>query len=311
MMTETTTSSELAVGSARLGHVNPSSSPPSAEESAELEVAQREAIARMVRQAKDAGVALTGPGGLLKALTAQIVEAALDEELNEHLGYDKHDPVGRGSGNSRNGTRSKTVVTDNVGAIKIQVPRDRNATFEPQLVKKRQRRLSDMDAMVLSLFAKGLTTGEIAAHFAEVYGTSVSKDTISRITDRVVDEMTTWMSRPLESIYAAIFIDAIVIKVRDGQVRNQPFYAAIGVDLEGHKDIVGIWPGQGDGESARFWFACLTELKNRGVKDVFFMVCDGLKGLPDSIGSVFPAANIQTCLIHLLRNSFRYASKKH
>ena len=278
---------------------------------AELEVAQREAIARMVRQAKDAGVALTGPGGLLKALTAQIVEAALDEELNEHLGYDKHDPVGRGSGNSRNGTRSKTVVTDNVGAIKIQVPRDRNGTFEPQLVKKRQRRLSDMDAMVLSLFAKGLTTGEIAAHFAEVYGTSVSKDTISRITDRVVDEMTTWMSRPLESIYTAIFIDAIVIKVRDGQVRNQPFYAAIGVDLEGHKDIVGIWPGQGDGESAKFWFACLTELKNRGVKDVFFMVCDGLKGLPDSIGSVFPAAKIQTCLIHLLRNSFRYASKKH
>ena len=203
------------------------------------------------------------------------------------------------------------VVTDNVGAIKIQVPWDRNATFEPQLVKKRQRRLSDMDAMVLSLFAKGLTTGEIAAHFAEVYGASVSKDTISRITDRVVDEMDTWMSRPLESIYAAIFIDAIVIKVRDGQVRNQPFYAAIGVDLEGHKDIVGIWPGQGDGESAKFWFAFLTELKNRVVKDVFFMVCDGLKGLPDSIGSVFPAAKIQTCLIHLLRNSFRYASKKH
>ena len=265
----------------------------------------------MVRQAKDAGVALTGPGGLLKALTAQIVEAALDEELDEYLGYDKHDPVGRGSGNSRNGTRSKTVVTDNVGAIKIQVPRDRNGMFEPQLVKKRQRRLSDMDAMVLSLFAKGLTTGEIVAHFAEVYGTSVSKDTISRITGRVVDEMATWMSRPLESIYAAIFIDAIVIKVRDGQVRNQPFYVAIGVDLEGHKDIVGIWPGQGDGESAKFWFACLTELKNRGVKDVFFMVCDGLKGLPDSIGSVFPAAKIQTCLIHLLRNSFRYASKKY
>ena len=168
---------------------------------AELEVAQREVIAWLVGQAKDAGVALTGPGGLLKALTAQIVEAAVDEELDEHLGYDKHDLVGRGSGNSRNGTRSKTVVTDNVGAIKIQVPRDRNGTFEPQLVKKRQRRLSDMDAMVLSLFAKGLTTGEIAVHFAEVYGTSVSKDTISRITDRVVDEMTTWMSRPLDPVY--------------------------------------------------------------------------------------------------------------
>jgi len=153
------------------------------------------------------------------------------------------------------------VVTDNVGAIQIDVPRDRNGTFEPQLVKKRQRRLSDMDAMVLSLFAKGLTTGEIAAHFAEVHGTSVSKETISRITDRVVDEMNSWMARPLEPIYAAIFIDAIVIEVRDGQVPNQPYYAAIGVDLEGHKDILGIWPGNGDGESAKFWFACLTEQK--------------------------------------------------
>lgn len=310
MMTETTTSSSSAVESARLETVTPT--PPSLpDEPVELDKAQREAIAQMVRQARDAGIALTGPDGLLKALTAQVVEAALDEELNEHLGYDKHDPVGRGSGNSRNGTRSKTVITDNVGAVEIQVPRDRNGTFEPQLVKKRQRRLSDMDAMVLSLFAKGLTTGEIAAHFAEVYGTSVSKDTISRITDRVVDEMTGWMSRPLEKVYAAVFIDAIVIKVRDGQVRNQPFYAAIGVDLEGHKDILGIWPGNGDGESAKFWFACLTELKNRGVNDVFFVVCDGLKGLPDSIGQVFPAAKVQTCLIHLLRNSFSYASKRH
>lgn len=221
MMTETTMDAvELADGSARLDGV---SEPPP--EPAELDKAQREAIAQMVRRAKDAGIALTGPDGLLKALTAQVVEAALDEEMNEHLGYDKHDPVGRGSGNSRNGSRSKTVITDNVGAIEIQVPRDRNGTFEPQLVKKRQRRLSDMDAMVLSLFAKGLTTGEIAAHFAEVYGTSVSKDTISRITDRVLDEMNGWMSRPLEPIYAAIFIDAIVIKVRDGQVRNQPYYA--------------------------------------------------------------------------------------
>lgn len=231
MMTElkSSTVEPIETVSARL---DPVKEPPSPEEPAGLDETQREAIAQMVRQAKDAGVALTGPGGLLKALTAQVVEAALDEELNEHLGYDKHDPVGRGSGNSRNGTRSKTVVTDNVGAVEIQVPRDRNGTFEPQLVKKRQRRLSDMDAMVLSLFAKGLTTGEIAAHFAEVYGTSVSKDTISRITDRVVDEMNTWMARPLERIYAAIFVDAIVVKVRDGQVRNQPYYAAIGVDLE-------------------------------------------------------------------------------
>lgn len=176
MMTETTTSSSSsAVESARLETVTPT---PPTDEAAELEAAQREAIAQMVRQAKDAGMALTGPDGSLKALTAQLVEAALDEEMNEHLGYDKDDPVGRGSGNSRNGTRSKTVITDNVGAVEIQVPRDRNGSFEPQLVKKRQRRLSDMDAMVVSLFAKGLTTGENVAHFAEVYGTSVSKDTI-------------------------------------------------------------------------------------------------------------------------------------
>ena len=310
MMAETTASgSSLVVGSARLGAVVPTPRP--AEELAELGAAQREAIAQMVRQARDAGIALTGPGGLLKALTAQIVEAGLDEELNEHLGYDKHDPVGRGWGNSRNGTRSKTVITGNVGAIQVQVPWDRNGSFEPQLVKKRQRRLSDMDAMVLSLFAKGLTAGEIAAHFAEVYGTSVSKDTISRIADRVLDEMTTWMSRPLGPIYAAIFIDAIVIKVHDGQVRSQPYYAVIGVDLEGHKDILGIWPGNGDGESVKFWFACLTEVKNRGVKDVFFVVCDGLKGLPDSIGNVFGQAKVQTCVIHLLRNSFGHASKRH
>jgi len=310
MTEETTITVDAGLGSARLDGVT-EQPPPTPDEPAELDRAERAAIAQMVRQAKEAGIALTGPDGLLKALTGQIVEAALDEELNEHLGYDKHDPVGRGSGNSRNGTRSKTVITDNVGAVEIQVPRDRNGTFEPQLVKKRQRRLSDMDAMVLSLFAKGLTTGEIAAHFAEVYGTSVSKDTISRITDWVLEEMNIWMARPLERIYAAVFIDAIVVKVRDGQVRNQPYYAAIGVDLDGHKDILGIWPGQGDGESAKFWFTCLTEIKNRGVTDIFFVVCDGLKGLPDSIGSVFPDAKVQTCIIHLLRNSFRYASKRN
>jgi len=165
--------------------------------------------------------------------------------------------------------------------------------------------------MVLSLFAKGLTTGEISAHLQEVYGASVSKDTISRITDRVIDEMNQFWSRPLEKVYVAVFIDAIMVKVRDGQVSNQPFYAAIGVDLDGHKDILGIWPGSGDGESAKFWFAVLTDLKNRGVTDVFFVVCDGLKGLPDSVTQAFPKAIVQTCIIHLIRNTFRYASKKY
>ena len=268
-------------------------------------------VAGLVRKAKDQGLALTGPGGLLKSLTKTVLETALEEELSEHLGYDKHDPTGRNLGNSRNGYRSKTVVTDACGEVQIAVPRDREGSFEPQIVGKRQRRLTDLDQLVISLFAKGLTTGEISAHLMEVYGASISKDTVSRITDKIVEEMTSWWSRPLERVYAAVFIDAIVVKVRDGQVGNQPYYAAIGVDLDGHRDILGIWPGAGGGESAKFWLAVLTDLKNRGVTDVFFLVCDGLKGLPDSVTAVFPMATVQTCIIHLIRNTFRYASRKY
>lgn len=270
-----------------------------------------EAARELVRAARDKGVSLTGPDGLLKALTKTVIETALEEEISEHLGYDKHEPVGRNRGNSRNGKRSKTVLTDAAGEVDIEVPRDRDGSFEPVIVAKRQRRLSDVDAVVLSLYAKGLTTGEISAHFAEVYGASVSKDTVSRITDRVIEEMQTWWGRPLEGVYAAVFIDAIMVKVRDGQVRNRPVYAAIGVDLDGHKDILGMWAGDGDGESAKFWLAVLTELKNRGVRDVFFVVCDGLKGLPDSVNAVFPRALVQTCIIHLIRGSFRYASRRY
>jgi putative transposase len=276
--------------------------PPSAEELA--------AAKELVRQARAQGVALTGPGGLLKALNKTVIETALDEEMAEHLGYDKHDPVGRNRGNSRNGKRVKTVLTDS-GEVDIEVPRDRDGSFEPVIVAKRQRRLSSIDAIVLSLYARGLTTGDIAAHFAEIYGAQVSKDTISRITDRVVEEMQAWTSRPLEQVYAAVFLDAINVKVRDGQVANRPVYAAIGVDLEGHKDILGMWFGDGGGESAKFWMAVLTELRNRGVADVFFLVCDGLKGLPDSVNAVWPRTIVQTCLIHLIRNSFRFASRKY
>jgi transposase-like protein len=284
-----------------------------ADEAAELAPSEAELAAarELVRQARANGVALTGPDGLLKALTRTVIETALDEEMSEHLGYDKGDPSGRNRGNSRNGKRSKTVITDNAGAVQVEVPRDRDGTFEPVIVGKRQRRLSDVDAVVLSLYAKGLTTGEISAHFADVYGASVSKDTVTRITDRVIEEMQAWWARPLEGVYAAVFIDAIMVKVRDGQVRNRPVYAAIGVDLDGHKDILGMWAGDGDGESAKFWFAVLTDLKNRGVRDVFFVVCDGLKGLPDSVGAVFPLATVQTCIIHLIRGTFRYASRKY
>ena len=272
---------------------------------------KRVLVGDLVRQARAEGVALTGPEGLLKALTKTVLETALEEELTEHLGYDKHAAVGRGSGNSRNGSRNKKVITDACGQVEIDVPRDRNGTFEPVIVGKRQRRITDVDRVVLSLYAKGLTTGEISAHFAEVYGASVSKDTVSRITDRVIEEMQTWWSRPLEKVYAAVFIDAIMVKIRDGQVRNRPIYAAIGVDLDGNKDILGMWAGAGDGESAKFWLAVLTDLKNRGVKDIFFLVCDGLKGLPDSVSAAFPLATVQTCIIHLIRNTFRYASRKY
>jgi putative transposase len=272
--------------------------------------AEQLAAIELVRMAKEQGLSLTGPDGLLKQFTKTVVEAALGEEMTEHLGYDKHDPAGAGSGNVRNGTRSKTVLTEASGQVEIEVPRDRAGTFEPQIVKKRQRRLNGVDEIVLSLYAKGLTTGEISAHFAEIYSASVSKETISRITDKVLEEMQEWVARPLESTYAAIFIDAIVVKVRDGQVANRPFYAAIGVTLAGERDILGLWAGTG-GEGAKFWMAVLTDLKNRGVNDTFFVVCDGLKGLPEVVSNVWPQALIQTCIIHLIRNTFRLTSRRY
>jgi transposase-like protein len=272
--------------------------------------AEQQAATELVRLAREQGLSLTGPDGLLKQLTKSVIETALSEEMTEHLGYEKHDPAGVGSDNIRNGTRAKTVLTESTGPVEIDVPRDRAGTFEPQIVKKRQRRLGGVDEIVLSLYAKGLTTGEISAHFAEIYGASVSKETISRITDRVVEEMQAWQSRPLDEIYAAVFIDAIVVKIRDGQVANRPIYAAIGVTLEGDKDILGLWAGAG-GEGAKFWMAVLTDLRNRGVKDTFFVVCDGLKGLPEVVGNVWPRAIVQTCIIHLIRNTFRLASRRY
>ena len=272
---------------------------------------ERAAIAELVKAARERGEDITGPDGLLKSITATVLEAALEEEMTDHLGHPKHQAPDGGAGNIRNGTRGKTVLTDAAGEVSIEVPRDRAGTFEPVIVKKRQRRLSDVDAVAISLYAKGLTTGEISAHFAEVYGASISKDTISRITDKVVEEMQAWCSRPLQGVYAAIFIDAIYVKVRDGQVGNQPFYAAIGVDLAGHRDVLGLWAGKGGGESAKFWMNVLADLKNRGVTDVFFVVCDGLKGLPDAVNTVFPAAIVQACVIHLIRATLRYASRKY
>jgi len=272
---------------------------------------EREAVRELVKAARSRGEDLTGPEGLLKTITATVLEAALEEEMTEHLGHEKHHAPAGGAVNIRNGTRPKTVLTDAAGEVTIEVPRDRAGTFAPVIVKKRQRRLSDVDAIAISLYAKGLTTGEICAHFAEVYGASIGKDTISRITDKVVEEMQAWTARPLLGVYAAIFIDAIYVKVRDGQVGNQPFYAAIGVDLNGRRDVLGLWAGQGGGESAKFWMSVLTDLRNRGVRDVFFVVCDGLKGLPDAVNAVFPQAIVQACVIHLIRATLRYASRKY
>jgi putative transposase len=263
-------------------------------------------ISQLVDRAKANGIQLTGEGGLLQQLTKRILESALEGEITDHLGHEKHEKTG--SGNVRNGTRSKTVITD-VGPVEIEVPRDRAGSFEPQIVKKRQRRLSGVDEMVLSLSARGLTHGEISAHLKEVYGAEVSKTTISTITDKVIDGMHEWQNRPLDSVYPVLFIDCVHVKLRDDQVANRPIYVVLAVTVEGTREILGLWASDG-GEGAKYWLQVLTEIKNRGVDDVCMVVCDGLKGLPDAIGTVWPQAITQTCVVHLLRASFRYAARQ-
>jgi putative transposase len=261
---------------------------------------------QLVEQARADGRSLVGPGGLLSDLTKQVLETGLEVEMEEHLGYPKHAAEGRNGGNSRNGSRSKTVITE-IGPIELDVPRDRDGSFDPQTVRKHQRRLDGVDSMVISLTAKGLTTGEVEAHLAEVYSTAISRETISKITDRVLGELGEWQNRPLERVYPVIFIDAIVVKVRDGQVRNKPIYVVIGVTVNGERDILGLWAGDGS-EGAKFWLQVLSELKNRGVADVCIAVCEGLKGLPDPINTVWELTTVQACIIHLIRNTFRYGS---
>jgi putative transposase len=268
-----------------------------------------ELVGQLVVQAREQGLQLSGEGGLLQQLTKIVLESALDGEITDHLGYDKHDPAGANSGNSRNGARAKTVLTD-VGPVEIGVPRDRQGSFEPQIVRKRQRRLSGVEDLVLSLSAKGLTTGEISAHLAEVYGAEVSRQTISTITDKVTDGMAEWQNRPLDPVYPVVFLDAIHVKIRDGKVANRPIYVALAVTVDGCRDILGLWAGDG-GEGAKFWFQVCTELRNRGVADVLMAVCDGLKGLPEAVGEVWPQTVVQTCVVHLLRASFRYAGRQH
>ena len=264
----------------------------------------------LVSRSRLEGVDLTGEQGLLTSMVREVLQAGLDVEMTEHLGYDRYEPQGRNTGNSRNGVYPKTVSTD-VGPVELQMPRDRQGTFEPVTVPKHVRRLEGLGANVISLYAKGLTTGEIQAHLAEIYDTEVSRETISKITDQVLPDMLAWQSRPLDRVYPVLLIDAIVIKVRDSQVANRPVYVAIGVNLEGERDVLGLWLGPTGGEGAKQWMTMLTELRNRGIHDALIVCCDGLKGLPDAIRVTWPQATVQTCVVHLVRNSLRYASKKH
>jgi putative transposase len=275
-----------------------------------LDAVDEQLIEQLADRARAQGLRLTGEGGLLARLTKTVIESALEGELDDHLGYAKHDPAGRNGGDSRNGRRGKTVLTD-VGPVEIGVPRDRDGSFEPQLVAKHQRRLPGVEDLVISLSAKGLTTGEICAHLSEVYGAQVSKQTISTITDRVLEGMAEWQSRPLDVVYPVLFIDCVNVKIRDGNVANRPIYVALAVTVDGTRDILGLWAGEhGDGEGAKYWLRVLTEIKNRGVADVCLVVCDGLKGLPAAIETVWPQAITQTCVVHLLRASFGYASRR-
>ena len=271
-------------------------------------VVDRALIAQLVGDAQRRGIAVDGEGGLLAQLTKLVVESALEGELTAHLGYEKHERTEDPAGNSRNGTRAKTVLTK-AGPLQIEVPRDRAGTFEPVAVAKRQRRLGSIEDIVLSLSARGMTHGDISAHLADVYGSEVSKTTISTITDKVLDGMAEWQNRPLDPVYPVVFIDCIHVKVRDGQVANRPIYIALAVTAEGNRDILGLWAGDG-GDGAKSWQQVLAEIRNRGVEDVLMLVCDGLKGLPDAVGNVWPATIVQTCIVHLMRNSFRYASRQ-
>src|SRR5438132_13673237 len=276
----------------------------------ELSAADEQVLRELTERARGGGLKVTGEGGLLGKLTKMVIEGALEGELDDHLGYAKHNSEGRNGGNARNGHRAKTVITE-TGPVEISVPRDRDSSFEPKIVAKRQLRLTGVDDMVISLSAKGLTHGEISAHLLEVYGAEVSKQTITAITDRVMEGLADWQSRPLDPVYAVIFIDAINVKIREGQVANRPVYLALGVTVDGQRDILGLWAGEhGDGEGAKYWLRILSEIKNRGVRDVLMVVCDGLKGLPDAVSAVWEKTIVQTCIVHLLRNSFRYASKK-
>ncbi len=252
---------------------------------------------------------ITGPDGLLQRLTKRLVERAMAAELSEHLGYEHGQAPPGGAGNARNGTTPKTVHTGH-GSVRIEQPRDRRGSFEPQIVRKHQRRFDGFDDKIIALYGRGMSVRDIQAHLAELYGVEVGHDLISRVTDAVLDDVREWQQRPLEDVYPILFLDALVVKVRDaGAVRNLACYVAIGVNLEGERDVLGLWFQRTEG--AKFWLAVLNELKQRGVSDVLICCVDGLKGLPEAIEAVFPNAWVQTCIVHLIRHSLRFVPDKH
>lgn len=251
---------------------------------------------------------ILGEGGLLKQFTKAVLERALQAEMTTHLGYEKHDPAGKNTGNSRNGKSKKTLKGD-LGDLPIEVPRDRNSSFEPQIVPKGQTRFDGFDDKILSLYARGMTTRDIQCHLQEIYGVEVFPGLISNVTEAVMEEVTAWQSRPLESLYPIIYLDALQAKIRDGaHVRNKAIYLVIGISLQDVKEVLGLWIEQTEG--AKFWLQILTDLRNRGVKDIFVACVDGLKGFPEAIETVFPDAQVQLCIVHLVRQSLQYVGYK-
>lgn len=251
---------------------------------------------------------ILGEGGLLKQLTKAVLERAMQAELTEHLGYEPHDSAGDNSGNSRNGKSKKTLKGD-FGELPIEVPRDRDSSFEPKIVPKGQTRFDGFDDKILSLYARGMTTREIQAHLEEIYQVEVSPALISSVTDAVIEEVKVWQNRPLDALYPILYLDALSVKVRDGaHVRNKAIYLVIGVNLYGLKEVLGLWVAQTEG--AKFWLQIVTELKNRGVTDIFIACVDGLKGFPEAIEAVFPQAQVQLCIVHLVRHSLNYVGWK-
>ena len=251
---------------------------------------------------------IIGENGLLKQLTKALLERALNAELTEHVGYDKHDPAGYNSGNSRNGVTKKKLKGD-FGEIELETPRDRNGSFEPAIVSKGQTRFSGFDDKIISMYSRGMTTREIEGHLKEMYGVEVSPGLISNVTEAVMEEVKAWQSRPLDEVYPILYMDALRVKVRDGaHVQNKAIHVAIAVNLAGHKEVLGLWAAQNEG--AKFWLQVLTELQNRGVKDIFIACVDGLKGFPEVIESVYPKAEIQMCIVHMVRASLSYVNWK-